>query len=165
VVLHILAHPWQTLVERWNWKAALLSALFRGMALALPLSHLAWSDAAPGIWIEIGFRIALGGFWGALLQAFRSVRPAWLAGLSIAVLLPAGAHVLEFAALKAGHATHITTAMIVSVVISVGSLLINFGLMRRGLLVTGDHAAPLVCDLQRIPRALVDMFRRPARDV
>src|SRR5215467_2320723 len=88
VVLYVLAHPWQTFVERWNWKAALLSAMFRGIAFALPMSHLTGSDAAPGMWIEIGFRIAIGGFWGSLLQAFRTARPAWLAGLSMVVLLP-----------------------------------------------------------------------------
>jgi len=165
VVLYVLAHPWQTFVERWNWKAALLSAMFRGIAFTLPMSHLTGSDAAPGMWIEIGFRIAIGGFWGSLLQAFRTARPAWLAGLSMVVLLPVGAHLLEFAALKAGHATHITTAMIVSIVVSIVSLVINFGLMRRGLLITGIHAEPLLWDLQRIPGALLDIFRSFSRGV
>jgi hypothetical protein len=61
----------------------------------------------------------------------------------VAVALPASAHLLEFFALWAGHASHIKTAMIVSVVISIGSLLINLGLMRRGLLITGDEAGSL----------------------
>jgi hypothetical protein len=165
VACYVLAHPWETFVERWNWKAAVLSAAFRGVAFAVPMSHFAGPDAVRALCIELGFRVAIGGFWGSLLQAFRRAEPAWAAGVSVAALLPAAAHLLEFAALKAGHVSHITTAMIVSVVVSSGSLLLNFGLMRHGLLVTGTGAAPLFCDLQRIPAALAAMLRRSPRDV
>ena len=77
----------------------------------------------------------------------------------MAVALPASAHLLEFFALKAGHASHIKTGMIVSVVISIGSLLVNLGLMRRGLLITGDGAGSLGSDLRRLPGALGVMLR------
>jgi hypothetical protein len=159
VARYVLMHPWEIFVERWNWKAAALSAIFRGLAFALPMASLTGEGAVRGVCIEIGFRIVVGGFWGSLLQAFRGAQPAWLAGLSVAIVLPASAHLLEYAALRAGHATHITTAMIVSIVVSIGSLLINFGLMRRGLLITGDSGATLRSDLQHIPAALSAMFR------
>jgi hypothetical protein len=159
VALRVLADPWEVFVERWNWKSALLSAAFRGLAFALPMAHFAGPGALRSMCIEIGFRIAVGGFWGSLLQAFRNAKPVWLAALWVALVLPAAAHFLEFAALRAGHATHITTAMIVSVILSIGSLLVNFGLVRRGLLITGEDAAPLVWDLQRIPAALSGMLR------
>jgi hypothetical protein len=159
VAVYVLTHPWETFVERWNWKAAVLSAAFRGLAFALPMAQLTGAGAVRGVAIEILFRLLAGGFWGSLLQAFRRARPAWLAALSVAILLPGSAHVLEFLALRAGHATHILTAMIVSIVISIGSLLLNYGLMRRGLLVTGDDGESLASDLRRIPAALAGMFR------
>jgi len=165
VALYVLTHPWEVFIERWNWKAALLSALFRGIAFALPMAGLAGRDAVSSLCIEMGFRIAIGGFWGSLLQAFRGAKPAWLAGLSVAVALPAAAHCLEFAALRAGHASHIKTGMVVSVAISIGSLLLNLGLMRRGLLVTGGDGGSLGSDLRGIPAALAGMLRGPARDV
>lgn len=159
VARYVLTHPWDVFVERWNWKAAALGAIFRGLAFALPMASLTGEGAMRSVCIEIGFRILVSGFWGSLLQAFRGAQPAWLAGLSVAIVLPATAHLLEYAALRAGHATHITTAMIVSIVVSIGSLLINFGLMRRGLLITGESGATLRSDLQRIPAALSAMFR------
>ncbi len=165
VALYLLTHPWEVFVERWNWKAALLSALFRGVAFALPMTRLVGDDAVHSLCIEIGFRLAAGGFWGSLLQAFRGAQPAWLASLSVAIALPAAAHGLEFAALSAGRATHVKTAMIVSVAISVGSLVVNLGLMRRGLLVTGAGGHSLGADLRRIPRALAGMFRGTSRDL
>jgi hypothetical protein len=160
VLLYILTHPWEVFIERWNWKAALLGALFRGLAFAVPMAGLTGKDAWRGLCIELVFRIAVSGFWGSLLQAFRRAQPVWLAGLTAAILLPASAHVLEYAALRAGNATHIKTGMIVSIVISFGSLLINLGLMRQGLLITGGEGDSLRTDMRRIPGALATMFRR-----
>jgi hypothetical protein len=160
VLLYIATHPWEVFIERWNWKAALLGALFRGLAFALPMAGLTGKDALRTLGIELVFRIVVSGFWGSLLQAFRRAKPVWLASLTAAILLPASAHVLEYAALRAGHAPHIRTGMIVSVIISIGSLLINFGLMRRGLLITGGEGESLGSDMRRIPGALAGMFRR-----
>jgi phosphatidylinositol alpha 1,6-mannosyltransferase len=130
----VVTHPWQTFVRDWNWKAALLSALFRGLLFAG--ATLRGPGAMRGVWIGLLFRLAVGGFFGSLLQAFRAARPAWLAGLCIALLLPGAAHSLEFLALTAGRATHIKTGMIVSIAVSAVSLLFNWLLMRHGLLVT-----------------------------
>jgi hypothetical protein len=163
VVRYVVTHPWQTFVVRWNWKAALLSAACRGMAFALPMARLAGMEAGRSLCIEVGFRIAIGGFWGSLLQPFRRVQPAWLAGFSVAVVLPATAQVLEFAALRAGHATHIRAGMVVSAAISAGSLLINLGLMRRGLLITGAGGESLASDLRRVPGALAAILRGRSR--
>jgi hypothetical protein len=159
-----MTHPWQVFIQRWNWKAALMSALFRGAAIALPMARFEASDALRGIVIEIGFRVAIGGFWGSLLQAFRRARPAWLATLAVAVVLPAAVHVLEYLALAAGHARHIYTAMSVSVIFSIGSLVINLGLMRRDLLLTEAGSDSLASDLRRIPPALAAMCREIFRN-
>src|SRR5262245_3747572 len=85
VARYVLMHPWEVFVEGWNWKTALLSAFFRGLAFALPMAGLTGSDALRNVCIELAFRVAIGGFWGSLLQAFRRARPAWLAGLSVAI--------------------------------------------------------------------------------
>jgi len=153
----VLAHPWKTFVVDWNWKAALLSALFRGilfLAVAIPRGP----GALRLVWIELAFRTLVGGFWGSLLQVFRGARPAWLAGLLAAVLLPATAHLLEYLALQAGHAAHIGAGMVVSVAVSVGSLLLNWFLMHRGMLITGDGSDSLGADLRRLPRLLRAFF-------
>jgi hypothetical protein len=152
----ILRDPWRTFVLDWNWKAALLSALFRGIFFSA--ATFRGPGAARGIVIEILFRLAIGGFWGSLLQAFRTAQPAWLAGLCAAVILPAAAHTVEFVALAAGQATHIKAGMIVSVAVSVFSLLLNWGLMRDGLMITGPGALRLSDDFRRLPGSLYRIF-------
>jgi hypothetical protein len=156
----VIAHPWRTFIHDWNWKAALLSALFR--VLLFSGAMLRGPGAMRGVWIELLFRLAIGGFWGSLLQAFRAARPAWLAGLCVALILPGGAHTFEFLALKAGHATHIRAGMIVSIAVSGVSLLFNWLLMRNGLLVTGTGSARLRDDLRRLPAVLLGFGRRGA---
>jgi len=161
----VLTHPWEVFVERWNWKAALLSAIFRSIAFAAPMAGFVGGDALRSLWIEMCFRIAVGGCWGSLLQEFRSASPGWLAGLWVAIVLPAIAHVLEYLALRAGHATHIKTGMIVSIVISIGSQLISLELMRRGILITGENSKPLRSDLRCIPGTLAGVCRGVSRRV
>jgi hypothetical protein len=156
----VITRPWKTFVVDWNWKAALLSASFRGV-LFLFVAVPRGPGAMRMVWIELIFRVMVGGFWGSLLQAFRVARPAWLAGLLAAVLLPAAAHILEYLALQAGHATHIGAGMVVSIAVSVGSLLLNWFLMRKGVLITGDGSGSLGADLRRLPRLLAAFFLAP----
>jgi hypothetical protein len=154
----VLTHPWRVFILDWNWKAALLSALFRAIlygCAAVPRGP----GAMRGVWIELAFRILVGGFWGSLLQAYRGARPAWLAGFFAVLILPGGAHTLEYMALKTGGATHIGAGMFMSILVSVGSLLINWLLMRKGLLVTGEGAGTLAEDLRRLPAALAAIFK------
>ena len=138
----------------------MFSAAFRGvlcLAVAVPHGH----GAVRLVWIELAFRALVGGFWGSLLQAFRQAKPAWLAGLLAAALFPAAAHALEYLALRAGRATHIGAGMAVSIAVTVGSLLLNSFLMRRGILITGVGAATFQTDLRRLPRAVAAFFAAP----
>ncbi len=43
------------------------------------------------------FRVIFGGVNGAIIQAFRKVRPAWHAVVTIPLILAAFSHVIEFA--------------------------------------------------------------------
>ena len=152
-MLRVAMQPWTVFVLQWNWKAALLSAGIRGMLFCVAVVPRG-AGAMRGAWIEIAFRIALGGCWGSAMQALRRARPAWLAGLLVALVLPLVAHILEFALLKFGGATHIRSGMTVSVEFSAASLLVNFGLMRQGLLIVGEGAGSLTADFRRLPSAL-----------
>jgi hypothetical protein len=148
-MMRMATRPWTVFVVCWNWKAALLSAGIRGLLFCVVVVPRG-AGAMRGAWIEIAFRVALGGCWGSAMQALRRARPAWLAGLLVAMVLPLGAHTLEFALLKLGRATHIKTGMVVSVVFSAASLAVNFSLMRRGLMLTGEGAASLASDFRQL---------------
>jgi hypothetical protein len=157
-VQRIVLQPWTVFIEHWNWKAAVLSTAIRGLLFCVAVVP-GGAGAERGVWIEIIFRFALGGCWGSMMQALRCARPAWLAGLLVSVILPAGAHTVEFAALKVGGATHIKNGMVVSMFLSAASVAINFALMRRGLMLTGEGAPSLASDFRRLLVALRDGAR------
>jgi hypothetical protein len=151
----LLAHPWRTLVIGWNWKAGLLAGLFRLIVFVIagvPRTPMAWA----GVLLQLAARVILGGCWGSLTQAFRFAEPAWLAGSLLVLFVPIGLHAVEYAFLRAGHATHIRAGMIVSVSMSAASFLLNWMLMRRGLLLTGEGTESLAADFRRLPLALAD---------
>ncbi|HKE29230.1 MAG TPA: hypothetical protein VKB88_43060 [Bryobacteraceae bacterium] len=165
--LDVLSHPWRVFVLNWNWKTALLSAVIRiavwpaalaGRARILSLSSLR------GALIEFIIRLTLGGCWGSLLQAFSTAQPAWLAGLCVSMVLPAASHGLEYLVLRATGTAHAGAVVATSVVFSILSVLINWGLMRRGILLTGKGAASLTEDLRRMSALIPtgENVRRPA---
>lgn len=163
-VERITRDAWTVFVVRWNWKAAVLSVTVRGLVYAMALVRRP-EAVLRGAEIELAFRIVVGGCWGSLLQALRNSRPAWLAGLLAAVVLPTAAQTLQFAALQLGGATHLKTAMVLSTIFDAGSVMVSFVLMRRGLLLTGAGTATLASDFRGIPHALGDCAHFLSREV
>jgi hypothetical protein len=157
VTYSLLTHPLRTFVYHWNWKAGLLSGIFR--AALFTVAVIPREPAAiRGVVIQLAFRVAVGGMWGSLAQAFQEAEPAWLAGLSVTAVLPVFVHLIEYAALRAGHVPHLRAGMIASVALSVASLLVNWSLMRKGLLLTGKGTNSLATDFSRLPAALAEFL-------
>jgi hypothetical protein len=162
----IITHPFECLVRNWNWKAGLLGGIFRAILFSIAIFPRD-SAALRGVLIQLAYRVAVGGMWGSVAQAFREAEPAWLTGVFLGAVLPTIVHLVEYAMLRAGHASHIRTGMISSVVLSVVSLLLNWGLMRRGLMLTGKGTESLASDFARLPGVLAEFVlaapRRLAR--
>jgi hypothetical protein len=106
--------------------------------------------ALRGLAIELLFRLAIGGFWGSLLQGFAAAQPARLAGFWMVVLLLACSHGFEYLFLRAGGAAHAGVVTGISVVFTMLSLFVNWSLMRQGVLLTGPGASSLGSDLRWI---------------
>ena len=87
-IASLFERPRELLIERWNWKAAVLSALFRG-AIFFFTNLTSGSQAALG---AMGAESLYGGlavgFYGSIAQAFRGTEPAWLATFVVSVFLP-----------------------------------------------------------------------------
>ena len=90
VFLGLLRHPFAAVVVRWNWKAAVLSALLRA-----PIFFFTYLFKKDGLKLAVGaaiaqsiFRIIFGGVNGSIIQSFSKVEPLVLAAFS---------HLMEFA--------------------------------------------------------------------
>ena len=168
VFRELARHPIDTLVWRWNWKAAVLSALLRA-----PIFFFTYFFKKEGLKIAIGaalaqsvFRFIFGGVNGAIIQSFSKVEPAWHAVLTVPLVLAAFSHLMEFVVQSFYDAqTGVNSkksAITISVIISVISAVFNLFAMRRGaLLVKDESKQPLWRDLMRMPWIVFEFISFP----
>jgi hypothetical protein len=165
---YLLRHPMRSMVFRWNWKAAVLSSLLRApIFLAAYLFQKQGVADAISVTIALAvFRVIFGGVNGAIIQAYRNVKPAWHAVLTVPVVLAAFSHVIEFIVLTVYDAltgTHgKTKAIVVSVIVSIISAVFNLFAMRRGALIVRDESMQSFWrDLVRMPWLMFEFISFP----
>ncbi len=147
----LLRHPLQTLL-RWNGKAALLSALFRGgvFLLASLKSHHAGRSHA--VLAEALFGAGFMGFFGTVTQALRLAEPQWLVELLLAGVFPLLFQVGDICFHSALGTQAVRSGMIASAVFSAVSALFNLYIMRRGTLLVGEESSSFAQDLITLPK-------------
>jgi|SRR5438034_5156326 len=165
---YVVRHPLDSMIYRWNWKAAALSAILRA-SIYLGTYILLKRGMAEAIGVTLSlsvFRFLFGGVNGAIIQAFRRVHPAWHALLTVPIVLAAFSHVIEFVVLTIYDAilgTHgKTKAILASVVVSIISAIFNLFAMRRGALIVRDESRQSFGrDLIRMPWLIFEFISFP----
>lgn len=152
----MLLHPVSVLLWRWNWKGALLSALFRAPIFFAVSLHQGVLLALGGAGVEAVFNATGAGFYGAFLQNIRKAKPAWLAWLLGAWLVPALIQVGENAFHYAVGTSRLHRGIIISICLSAASATFNLFAMRRGSLLAGPGSESLLNDLGNMPQLLLD---------
>lgn len=161
----LLTHPAQ-IITRWNWKAALLGAIFRA-SFYVVVYKAARENGLVAVYaglLELGLRFLTSGLSGALVQSFRRATPAWLATLIISVSLPLFGHTVEYFAhyaqenlfpnvFPSPETSARKQAFAVSVLISVISAIFNIFIVRRGVLLVGagEETKSLWSDVKSLP--------------
>ena len=168
VAYKVASNPRHFLIERWNWKAAILSATFRATLFLCANLTAGWKAATGAMLAEFLYRSVTAGFYGALTQAFSEAEPEWAAAAATAFLLPIASHSLELALHLLRGTPRIITSMIASVCFTVFSTLFNLYAMRRGALIVGAGGSSILGDLRRTPALIAGFLAggaiRPGRD-
>ena len=147
------------LLRRWNWKSAVLSSLIRSGLFFIANLGAGFSAARSAFLTELLFRSTTAGFYGALTQAFRDVRPIWTGTVAGMVLLPVTTHLLEFVVHYLRGTERLGASIGLSVAFTALSTSFNLYAMRRGALTVGDGSQSLRRDLLGLPRLIVDFTR------
>jgi len=162
-LLDILHHPWM-LIRLWNWKSAVLSVGLRAPIFLVATIRRGLAATLSAVLTEALFCALSAGFFGSIVQIFRSAQPQWLGLLLITLILPAFFQGIEYAMHWARGTPHLGVAVMVSSVISALSALFNLYAMRRNALLVGPEGRRFLSDLYRLPgllRAFVtDLPRR-----
>ena len=168
VTADLIRHPINTLFWRWNWKAAVLSALLRA-----PIFFFSYLFKKDGLKLALGaavaqsiFRLIFGGVNGAIIQSFSKVEPAWHAVLTIPLILAAASHLIEYV-VQAFYDSQTGgvgggRAILVSVLVSAVSAVFNLFAMRRGALLVKDESQQSIWrDLWRMPWLALEFISFP----
>ncbi|HXF43506.1 MAG TPA: hypothetical protein VNK26_07180 [Pyrinomonadaceae bacterium] len=166
--LYVIKHPIETAIIKWNWKAAVLSALLRA-----PIFFFSYFFKKDGLKLALGaalaqsvFRFLFGGVNGAIIQAFSRVEPAWHAVLTVPIVLAVMSHIIEFAVQTVyDHQMGVQgrwRAILISIAVSAVSAVFNLFAMRRGaLLVKDESKQSLWRDLKSMPWIILEFLSFP----
>lgn len=152
VLADVAARPHHYLVARWNWKAALLSGVLRGLVFYAATRGAGPEAARTALAVEFAYRVAATGCFASLAQAFRRATPEWAAAAVVTVAVPAAAHALQFGAHGFAGTVDLDRGMAASVAFSVVSAAFTLYSMRRGVLIVGEaDRRPFRRDLAALP--------------
>ena len=168
VTIELFKHPFDALLLRWNWKAAVLSA-----GLRAPIFFFAYFFKKDGLKLAIGaalvqslFRLIFGGINGAIIQSYSRVEPAWHAVLTVPIILAAFSHLIEFGVQTIyDNQTSVNgkgNALAASVIVSAISAVFNLFAMRRGALLVKDETQQSIWrDLKQMPWIALEFISFP----
>ena len=173
VLEELVRHPARLLIQRWNWKAAVLSSLLRAAIFFFTNLVAGWHAAVGALIAELALRTATSGFYGAITEAFSEAQPAWAAMAVALIVLPLANHSLEFLVHWLRGTPKLGLSMTASVMFTAVSTSFNLYVMRHGVLTVGGKSKSLLEDLGlllpllgqfllAVPRAIVRCLRNVA---
>jgi hypothetical protein len=140
----------------WNWKGAVLGALFRG-TLFLAVNIGAGPEAA---FIAMGtqavFRLTIGGLVSGVIERLSAVTPHWLGTALAFTLVPLLVHTSELLVHSATGTPKLALAELVSLGVTFISTAFQLFAMRRGALIAGAGGKTLAEDLGALPRLAME---------
>jgi hypothetical protein len=151
----VVHDPGGQLIRKWNWKSAVTSSLFRAPIFFF-VNLSAGPKAAAGAFLtELVLRSATSGFYGSITESIREAEPAWLAGLTAALLMPLANHSLELLVHWLRGTPKLAHSIVASVCFTAVSTLFNLYVMRQGALIVGEKRQSFGQDMRSMPRLVV----------
>ena len=154
----IIRDPARNLVQRWNWKSAVLSSVLRAGIFFFTNLMAGWHAAVGALLAELALRAVTSGFYGAITELFSEARPVWAAMTAAMVVLPLVNHSLEFLVHWQRGTPKLGLSMTASVLFTACSTAFNVYAMRHGVLTVGGKSKSLREDLARLLPLLVQFL-------
>ena len=139
----------------WNWKAALLSAVSRGLLFFAVNLGAGLLVALAVFSTEFCLRVVMAGFTGSILQAIRFGKSS---GIAIFVI-PALSHSVEWFVHRSAGTPQLGASIVVSVLFSILSITFHLHAMRSGAFVVGKGSKSFRHDVSQLPGLLISFAR------
>lgn len=147
--------PGKSLLRLWNWKSAILSSVVRALIFFTANLAAGYAAALTAMMHEFVIRAAFAGFYGGLIESFRSARPRWAASLIVLFGLPLLNHAAELLIHWLSRTPNWKEGILASILLTVLSTSFNLFAMRRNFFITGSGGKSLWADLKVMPRLIL----------
>ena len=148
--------PW-VLLRTWNWKTALISALFRALIFLCTNLRAGPHKALKAMLVEALYGAIAAGLLGSLTQRLRGATPRWLTAIVVWIDLPSTLLLSQFFIHRSAGTPRILTSMIASFIFAALSTGFSLFAMERGAMLVGTHR-PFAEDMRALPRVLADFL-------
>jgi len=162
VLAEICRNPKRFLFDSWNWKAAVLSVLYRAPVFIISTErHGLQTMVTAGI-VESIFRIVITGVDASITQAVKWAEPQWMVAIVVLAAIPGGTVALEAVFHWLAATPNLRAGLTASIVLSVFSSAFNWFSMRSGALLVGRESSSFATDLACMPTLIGRFVASPA---
>jgi hypothetical protein len=154
---------WLFAFTHWNWKAVLLTAVFRGAACMAALRHIHPHAREHFGAVEMAYVLLTAGLFSAWQQQALGIKPRYFAWLVVVVVVP-------LTSLSADAVTHMMldhvnahALGISALIFTLLSAMFHWHIMENGVMLVGEQSSSLLSDFRRIPGLLLSFVTAPVR--
>ncbi len=148
-------------LTHWNWKAALLTAIFRAGACMVALCHASLHAREHFGVVEAAYVLATAGIFSAWQQQALDIRPRHLAWFIVVLAIPLGSLAADSALhlwLDSGNMRSLGIAAIATTVVSA---MFHWHVMQSGAMRVGTESRSFLHDMRQMPRLAITFVAGP----
>jgi len=152
---------WLFAFTHWNWKAAVITAIFRGAACMAALRHVHPHARQHFSLVEMAYVLLTAGIFSAWQQQALGIHPRYLAWLVAVVAMPFTS--LSADVLIHGLLDHVNAhALGVSaLVFTLTSAMFHWHVMQNGAMLVGEQSRSLLSDIKQLPGLMLSFVATP----
>jgi hypothetical protein len=150
-------------LTHWNWKAALLTAIFRSVACMAALCHASLHTREHFGAVEATYVLATAGLFSAWQQQALDIKPRHVAWIIVVLAIPLGSLAADSALhlwLDRGSMHALGIAALAATLISA---MFHWHVLQNGAMRVGDESRSFLHDMRQMPRLAVSFVADPAR--
>jgi hypothetical protein len=150
-------------LTHWNWKAALLTAIFRAVACMVALYHASLHAREHFGAVEAAYVLATAGIFSAWQQQALDIRPLRLAWLIVVLAIPLGSLAADSALhmwLDSGNMRSLGVAALSATLLSA---MFHWHVMQNGAMRVGTESRSFMHDMCQMPRLAITFVTDPVR--
>ncbi|QNI31187.1 hypothetical protein H7849_19115 [Alloacidobacterium dinghuense] len=152
---------WLFALTHWNWKAALITAIFRGAACIAALRHVHPHERQHFSAVEMIYVLLTAGIFSAWQQQALVIKPRYCAWTVVVVLVPLTSLGLD--AVLHSLLDHVDAHAlgIGALIFTLVSAMFHWHAMESGAMLVGKQSRSLSSDLKQLPGLLLSFVTAP----